>query len=80
MNYPIIIASWAASLGASYYLVNQTKCITKAQKIVQARVYAQGITVAMFLSSVLLSVTDKPDVSHQMLADSQSKSWERDLK
>lgn len=79
MKYPIIVTSWAASLAGSYYLVSKDKFLTRAQKIVQARVYAQGLTVAMLLATVFLSVADTSKVTDKMRAEEQSKSWERDL-
>ncbi|KAK6455933.1 uncharacterized protein RJT20DRAFT_51767 [Scheffersomyces xylosifermentans] len=55
-KYKIIVSSWAASLYGSWRLVNRDPYMTKAQKIVQARVYAQAITVVLLLSTLLLSM------------------------
>lgn len=77
-KYKVIVGGWAASMAGSFYLVNRDKYITKSQKIVQARVYAQGLTVAMLLASVVLSVNDTQN--DQQKATSQSQSWERDIK
>lgn len=76
-KYKVIVGGWAASMAGSFYLVNRDKYMTKSQKIVQARVYAQGLTVAMLLASVFLSVNDTQDNNQK--ADSQSHSWERDI-
>lgn len=77
-KYKVIVAGWASSLAGSFYLVNRDKYLTKAQKLVQARVYAQGLTVAMLLGSVLLSVAEDKDDNQKALE--QSNSWERDIK
>ncbi|EGW30240.1 uncharacterized protein SPAPADRAFT_63858 [Spathaspora passalidarum NRRL Y-27907] len=55
-KYSLIISTWAASLYGSWTLVNRDKYMTKAQKIVQARVYAQALTVVLLLGTILLSV------------------------
>ena len=80
-KYPVIVSGWAASLAGSFWLVNRDKYMTKSQKVVQARVYAQGLTVAMLIASVLLSVsTDQTSKeATQKKADYQSRSWERDI-
>ncbi|KAG7191563.1 uncharacterized protein KQ657_002955 [Scheffersomyces spartinae] len=55
-KYKIIVGAWAASLYGSWRLVNRDKYMDAAQKAVQARVYAQGITVVLLLSTILLSM------------------------
>lgn len=76
-KYKVIVGGWAASMAGSFYLVNRDKYLTKSQKIVQARVYAQGLTVAMLLASVFLSVTNTQDDKQKALE--ASKSWQRDI-
>ncbi|KAK6202441.1 uncharacterized protein RJT21DRAFT_112397 [Scheffersomyces amazonensis] len=58
-KYPIIVATWAASLYGSWVVVNRDKIMTGAQKAVQARMYAQGITIILLLGTVLLSMKEK---------------------
>ncbi|SGZ56826.1 CIC11C00000004540 [Sungouiella intermedia] len=58
-KYKIIISAWAASLYGSWYFVNKDKYMTVAQKAVQARVYAQAITVVLLLSTLLLSMHER---------------------
>ncbi|RLV92816.1 Respiratory supercomplex factor 2 mitochondrial [Spathaspora sp. JA1] len=55
-KYSIIVSAWAASLYGSWTLVNRDKFMSKSQKIVQARVYAQAITVVLLLGTILLSM------------------------
>ncbi|VVT57515.1 uncharacterized protein SAPINGB_P005734 [Magnusiomyces paraingens] len=55
-KYKLIAGAWAASMGGSFWWVNRDKYMTKAQKIVQARMYAQSITIVLLLASMLLSV------------------------
>ncbi|KAG7663629.1 RCF2 [[Candida] subhashii] len=57
-KYPIIISAWAASLYGSWVLVNKDKIMTTAQKAVQARMYAQGITIILLLGTIVLSMRD----------------------
>lgn len=55
-KYKIIIGAWGASLWGSWHIVNKDKYMTVAQKAVQARVYAQAVTVLLLLGTVLLSM------------------------
>jgi hypothetical protein len=55
-KYKIIMAGWAASLAGSFWVVNRDKFMSTSQKLVQARMYAQGLTVLMLVASVFLSV------------------------
>lgn len=58
-KYKIIITAWAASLYGSWHFVNKDKYMTVAQKAVQARVYAQAITVVLLLGTLLLSMHER---------------------
>lgn len=58
-KYGIIIGAWGASLWGSWAIVNRDKYMTVAQKAVQARVYAQAITVVLLLGTLLLSMHER---------------------
>ena len=55
-KYKIIIGAWAGSLYGSWRIVDRDPYMSTAQKVVQARVYAQGITVVLLLSTIILSM------------------------
>lgn len=57
-RYPIVTASWVASMGIALGLVGKNKYLTTAQKLVQARVYAQGLTLAVLIATAALEVGD----------------------
>jgi hypothetical protein len=57
-RYSIVFGSWIASMGTAFALVNRNKYLTGAQKLVQARVYAQGLTLAVLLASFALEAND----------------------
>lgn len=57
-RYSIVTASWATSMGAASIIVNRNKYLTGAQKLVQARIYAQGLTLAVLIASAALEVND----------------------
>lgn len=57
-RYTIVTASWAASLGVALGIVGRSPYLTKAQKLVQARVYAQGLTLAILLATAAFEVGD----------------------
>lgn len=77
-KYKIIMGAWAGSLAGSFWLVNRDKYMTKSQKIVQARMYAQGLTVVLLLASMALSVGSP----HKRRGDEDelTKGWEDILK
>ncbi|GEQ66430.1 hypothetical protein JCM33374_g93 [Metschnikowia sp. JCM 33374] len=58
-KYKIVVGAWAASLWGSWEIVNKDKYMTTAQKAVQARVYAQAITVLLLLGTLLLSMHER---------------------
>ena len=60
-KYKIIVGAWAASMGASFWWINRDKFLTKSQKIVQARMYAQALTIVILLGSMLMSVNSYND-------------------
>ncbi len=66
-RYTIVLTSWAAAIGVAIALVGRNKYLTTAQKLVQARVYAQGLTLAVLLATGALEVSD---------AKSGKGSWE----
>ncbi|KAK6330507.1 hypothetical protein TWF696_003396 [Orbilia brochopaga] len=57
-RYQIVGASWAASMAGSLALVYRDKYLTRAQKLVQARVYAQGLTLLVLLASAAFEISD----------------------
>ena len=57
-RYSIVTASWVASMGIALGLVGRDPYLSRAQKLVQARVYAQGLTIAILLATALLEVGD----------------------
>lgn len=76
-KYKLVAGGWAASMVGSYVIVNRDKYMTKAQKIVQARVYAQGLTVIMLLATVFLSAGKQS--TRQVTPEQQEDSWKGDL-
>ena len=57
-RYPIVTASWVASMGIALGLVGRNPYLTGAQKLVQARVYAQGLTLAVLIATAAFEVGD----------------------
>jgi hypothetical protein len=57
-RYPIVVAAWAASMGVAFALVRKNPYLTASQKIVQSRVYAQGLTIAVLLGSFAFEAND----------------------
>jgi hypothetical protein len=54
-QYSIIMGSWAASLGVAGLIISRNKYQTYPQKVVQARMWAQGLTVGLLIAAGALS-------------------------
>ncbi|KAF5095698.1 hypothetical protein D0Z03_001777 [Geotrichum reessii] len=72
-KYKIIVGAWAASLGGSFWWINRDKFLSKSQKIVQARMYAQALTVVILLGSMLMSVNSYQDAKK---TQEEKYSWQ----
>lgn len=57
-RYSVVFGSWVASMGASLGLVGRNPYLSTQQKLVQARVYAQGLTLAVVIISLAFEGTD----------------------
>lgn len=56
-RYSIVFASWLASMGIALAIVGRAPMST-SQKVVQARVYAQGLTLAVLVASAAFEMND----------------------
>lgn len=56
-RYHIVLASWLASMAVALVAVRRSPAST-SQKLVQARVYAQGLTLAVLIATAALEVND----------------------
>lgn len=64
-RYKIVGASWVASMATAWALVNRNKYLTGPQKLVQARVYAQFLTLGVLVASAAFEISDsKNDQGH----------------
>ena len=57
-RYKIVGGSWLASMIAAFAIVNRNKYLTGAQKLVQARVYAQFLTVGVLVATAAFEISD----------------------
>lgn len=58
-KYKIIFSSWLASMWGSWVFVNRDKVMTGPQKLVQARMYAQAVTIVLLLSTIVLAMKEE---------------------
>ncbi|OXC67140.1 hypothetical protein AYX13_04419 [Cryptococcus neoformans] len=54
-KYSLISAAWVGSLGLAFGIVARNPYQTTAQKVVQARMWAQGLTVGLLVGGALLA-------------------------
>jgi len=57
-RYTIVFASWIAAMGVALALVGRNKYLSTSQKLVQARVYAQGLTLAVLIATAAFETAD----------------------
>ncbi|KAH9843452.1 mitochondrial hypoxia responsive domain protein [Teratosphaeria destructans] len=58
-RYKVVFGSWVASMGTALGLVGRNPYLSTQQKLVQARVYAQGLTIAVVIISLAFETTDR---------------------
>lgn len=58
-KYKIISATWIASMLGSFALVGRNPYLSGQQKLVQARVYAQGLTLGVLCASAAFEISDQ---------------------
>ncbi|KAF2722023.1 hypothetical protein K431DRAFT_267149 [Polychaeton citri CBS 116435] len=58
-RYSLVFGSWVASMAGSLALVGRNPYLSGQQKLVQARVYAQGLTLAVVIISLAFETSDK---------------------
>jgi len=57
-RYSIVFGSWIAAMGIALAIVGRSKYLSTSQKVVQARVYAQGLTLAVLIATAALETAD----------------------
>jgi hypothetical protein len=57
-RYTIVGVSWLAAMGVALALVGRNRFLTTSQKLVQARVYAQGLTLAVLIATAAFETAD----------------------
>lgn len=76
-KFGVVIGSWVASMGASWLYI-QSQPLSFSQKLVQARVWAQGLTVASLIG--IAALTTIPSAGDTLLSKSHSaddQSWRK---
>ncbi|KAF6224599.1 hypothetical protein HO173_012942 [Letharia columbiana] len=58
-RYPIVGTSWVLGMGIALGVVGRSPYLSTQQKIVQARVYAQTITIAVLCATAVFEVGDR---------------------
>lgn len=58
-RYKIVGGSWVASMAIALGLVGRNPYLSTQQKLVQARVYAQGLTVAVLIATAIFEIGDR---------------------
>jgi hypothetical protein len=57
-RYSIVFGSWIAAMGLALGMVGCNKYLSTSQKLVQARMYAQGLTLAVLVATATIETSD----------------------
>lgn len=57
-RYSLVFGSWVASMAGALTIVGRNPYLSGQQKLVQARVYAQGLTMAVVIASLAFEGVD----------------------
>ncbi|KAI0466641.1 hypothetical protein F4859DRAFT_295299 [Xylaria cf. heliscus] len=57
-RYSIVFGAWVASMGIALGMVGRNRYLSTSQKLVQARVYAQSLTLAVLIASAAFETAD----------------------
>lgn len=57
-RYSIVMTSWLASMAVALTIVGRNRYLSTAQKLVQARVYAQGLSLAVLIATAAFETSD----------------------
>ncbi|KAL4945811.1 hypothetical protein BDV06DRAFT_3288 [Aspergillus oleicola] len=58
-KYTIVGTTWLASMVGSFALVGRNPYLSGQQKLVQARVYAQGLTLAVLIATAAFEISER---------------------
>lgn len=74
-KFGVVAASWVSSLGLTFAYI-QTQPLSFAQKLVQARVWAQGLTLASLVGMAVISqIPSEGDKIIKAQKTAQDHSW-----
>ncbi|KAL4934660.1 HIG1 domain-containing protein [Aspergillus undulatus] len=65
-RYTIVGTTWLASMVGSFALVGRNPYLSGQQKLVQARVYAQGLTLAVLIASAAFEISEQRRVRREL--------------
>lgn len=57
-RYQIVFTSWIAAMAIAMAIVGKNKYLSGSQKLVQARMYAQGLTLAVLIATAAFETSD----------------------
>ncbi|KAK9720812.1 Replication factor C, subunit RFC4 [Basidiobolus ranarum] len=76
-RYGIIGATWVAGMVVSGFYLSRQKYMTFSQKLVQARMYAQAITIIALTATAGISMVNKDETPRRIPdAYREKKAWE----
>ncbi|KAK9358030.1 hypothetical protein V1504DRAFT_462472 [Lipomyces starkeyi] len=78
-RFKVFLSAWLASLAGAGYMVSRDRYMTTSQKVVQARMYAQGFTLLLIVGSAgLAMLDDKPKSNAHVFKDETWKTMIND--
>lgn len=76
-KYKIIGVTWIASIIGSFAIVGRSPYLSGQQKLVQARVYAQGLTLAVLCATAVFEISDQRKGEGVLDSNAEAQKLER---
>ncbi|KAK9452102.1 uncharacterized protein V1518DRAFT_410363 [Limtongia smithiae] len=76
-RFKVFLGAWLGSLSAAGYMVSRDKYMSATQKLVQARMYAQGFTLLLIVGSAGLAMLDGKQKSDAPTHRFQDDTWKK---
>ncbi|KAF8505816.1 hypothetical protein F5888DRAFT_1651998 [Russula emetica] len=71
-QYQVILGSWAASMAIAGTIIMRDRHQSTSQKVVQARMWAQGLTIGILIAAGILTHSERTDAAKRHVVD---HSW-----
>jgi hypothetical protein len=65
-QYSVVLGTWALSMGVAGTIISRNRYQSVAQKVVQARMWAQGMTIGVLIAAGALTHAKRADAAKRV--------------